>query len=197
MPITIRVHLAEKRSTHSQYENQTIGADIEAQGLELHTPEEIHRKTRELLQIARGAIQAQLLEGAPSDGERVRGDVHHVNGHNSNGRDVNGHDSNGHAPRATGPRRSTSHGVNGYDRGNGNANGNANGTGNGRRRSFGRPDPEPTAKQKQFLRQIARERNLDAEAVGDICERLVGVPLRSCTRDDLSRLIDAIVEERT
>jgi hypothetical protein len=174
MPITIRVHLAEKRSTHSQYENQTIGADIEAQGLELHTPEEIHRKTRELLQIARSAIQAQLLEHVPSEPAM-----------NGNGRPTTNGNGNGNGRPTT----------NGHDRHP--ANDNRNSNGNGRRRSYGRPDPEPTPKQKQFLRQLARERNLDAETVGEICERLVGVPLRSCTRDDLSRLIDAIVEERT
>jgi len=48
MPINIRVHLAEKRSTTSQYENQTIGADIEASGLELHSAADIQAKIREL-----------------------------------------------------------------------------------------------------------------------------------------------------
>ncbi len=147
MPVTIRVHLAEKRSTTSQYENRTIGADIEAAGLELHSAEEIRDKTRELLLVARSAIQSQLLEPPVTVAQ------------NGNGREQ--------------PR-------NGHE---------------GARRALGRPTPEPTAKQKQFLRQIARERNLDAETVGEICERLVGVPLRACTRDDLSRLIDALIEE--
>ena len=147
MPVTIRVHLAEKRSTFSQFENLTIGAHIEAEGLELHTPEEVQRKTRELFQLARGAIQAQLLEPPPSSTSR---------------------------PREEAPRP------------------HANG-GNGRR-SHGRPSPEPTPKQKQFLKQLAGEKNLSAESVGEICERLVGVPLRSCNRDDLSRLIDALLE---
>ncbi len=146
--ITIRVHLSEKRSTSSQYENATVGAAIEAQNLELVSAEDIARKTRELFQICRGTVQQQLLEPVPS-AER------------------NGHEGNGHVSN-----------------------------GNGRRRAFGRPTPEPTAKQRQFLRQIARERDLDAQTVGETCERVVGVPLRSCTRDDLSKLIDALLEER-
>ena len=146
MPVTIRVHLAEKRSTTSQYENQTIGADIEASGLELHSAEEIRDKTRELFVLARSSIQAQLLEPSAIDNSL--------------------------------PANHTNNGANG----------------NGRK-AYGRPNPEPTAKQKSFLRDLARERNLDAETVGQICERLVGVPLRACTRDDLSKLIDALLEE--
>ena len=67
--------------------------------------------------------------------------------------------------------------------------------GRGRRRSYGRPKPEPSAKQKQFLRQIAEDWNLDAKTIGHICEDLVGKPVRDCDRNDLSRLIDALLEE--
>ncbi len=146
--ITIRVNLQETRSTDSQFENLKIGAAIEAQNLELHTPEQVQQRCAELFQLARGAIQRQLLEPLPSATAR------------------------------------TSANGGGKSRG-----------GNGRRRSFGRPQPEPTSKQKQFLRKVARERHLDAETVGQICQRIVGKPVRACNREELSRLIDGLLEE--
>jgi len=142
MPITLRVHVGEKRSP-KQYETISVAADVTAESLEIHTPEEIQQKLRELHMLAGSAVQSQRLELMPTTEAPTNG-----NGHNGNGR-----------------------------------------------KAYGRPNPEPTAKQKQFLRQLARERNLDAETVGEICERLVGVPLRACTKDDLSKLIDALLEE--
>ena len=69
--ITIRVNLQETRSTDSQFENLKIGAAIEAQNLELNSPEEVQQRCAELFQLARGAIQRQLLEPLPSAAART------------------------------------------------------------------------------------------------------------------------------
>lgn len=93
----IVVSLREKRSTQSQYENATVGVDLEASGLELSTPEEIVGRTRQLFQIARSAVQGELLQAIPertpsnghADGpngnDHANGNGHHAAGRNGNG----------------------------------------------------------------------------------------------------------------
>lgn len=85
----IVVSLREKRSTQSQYENATVGVDLEASGLELSTPEEIVGRTRQLFQIARSAVQGELLQAIP---ERTpsNGDSHNGNGNGHHGNNGNG-----------------------------------------------------------------------------------------------------------
>ena len=113
----IVVSLREKRSTATQYENASVGVDIEASGLELGSPEAIVSKTRELFAIARSSVQQQLLDVVPEHG---RSDNGHSNG-------------NGHA--------------NGHDNGNGNGNGNgAQKNGNGRSYGRPTPEPTPKQK---------------------------------------------------
>ena len=109
----IVVSLREKRSTQSQYENATVGVDLEASGLELSTPEEIVGRTRQLFQIARYAVQGELLQAIP---ERTPSNARaddpngndHANGsgnHNGNGGNGNGNghgkgDGHAHGPEA-------------------------------------------------------------------------------------------------
>jgi hypothetical protein len=71
--------------------------------------------------------------------------------------------------------------------------GRPNGNGNGR--SYGRPEPEPTPRQKALLEKLARERGLGPEQVGDVCRRLLGRPVTALDRTDMSRLLDALMEE--
>jgi hypothetical protein len=95
----IVVSLREKRSTQSQFENVSVGCDIEADNLELSSPEEIVGKTRQLFQMARSAVNAELLRAVPERSEafpmqtssdtngRAAHGAGHANGHaNGNGR---------------------------------------------------------------------------------------------------------------
>ena len=69
-----------------------------------------------------------------------------------------------------------------------------NGTnGNGGQRTYGRPQPEPTDKQKRLLNQIARDRHLGAESVREIFERIAGRPIAACDRRDFSKVLDVLV----
>jgi hypothetical protein len=153
--LTIRVSVNEKRATNSQFENVAVGADLEATNLECLSPEDVQRRTHELFQLARGAVQRQLLEMVP---ERSGGNGHAApNGHEPSGQ-------NGHA---------------------------ANGNG----RSFGRPQPEVTTKQKLLLSRIARERNLSAEQVGEIARRECGRNVPQLDRQGMSHLLEALMAE--
>ena len=82
----IVVSLREKRSTATQFENVSIGCDIEANNLELTSPEAIVEKTKQLFALARSAVQQQLLDVVHEHGQPAR---EHVTG--------NGHNGNGHA----------------------------------------------------------------------------------------------------
>ena len=83
----IVVSLREKRSTATQYENASVGVDIEASGLELGSPEAIVGKTRELFAIARSSVQQQLLDVVPEHGRTENG---HANGNGNDDRNGNG-----------------------------------------------------------------------------------------------------------
>jgi hypothetical protein len=157
----IVVSLREKRSTNSQYENATVGVDLEASGLELSTPEEIVGRTRQLFQIARSAVQGELLHAIP---ERTS--------------------SNGHTD-----------GPNGNDHANGNGHHAAGHNGNGHGRSFGRPSPEPSAKQRVLLKRLADERRLTAEQVGEIARRDFGKNVPQLDRNEMSRLLEMLMDQ--
>src|SRR5262249_26996138 len=92
----ILVSIREKRSTASQFENCSIGCDIEANNLELPSAEAIVEKTRQLFVLARSAVQQQLLDVVPerrrppaADARRPEKGNGHSNGNghaNGNGR---------------------------------------------------------------------------------------------------------------
>ena len=148
----ILVSIREKRSTATQFENASVGCDIEANNLELTSPEAIVEKTRQLFVLARSAVQQQLLDVVPArplppaTDEPVRT---HTSG--------NGHDGNG--------------------------------------RSYGRPDPAPTPKQKMLLSKLAKERNLSAEQVGEISRRELGRPVPQLDKHGMSRLIEILMAQ--
>lgn len=145
----IVVSVREKRSTHSQFENASIGCDLEASGLELSSADEIVRRAREMFQMARSAVQAELLHAVP---ER---------------RSASG---NGHHP----------------ENGNGHRNGNG--------RSYGRPQPEPSPKQRVLLQRIATERGLTAEQVGEVARRELGKSVPQLDRHEMSLLLEHLME---
>lgn len=151
--IRIVASIREKRSTNSQFENVSVGVDIEANNLELSTPEEIVGRTRQLFQMARSAVQQQLLEVVPE-------------------RPTPRELPNGHSPAG----------------GNGQS---ANGNG----RSYGRPNPEPTAKQKTLLQKLAHERGLSAEQVGEISRREFGRGVPQLDKNAMSRLLEMLMEQ--
>lgn len=83
----IVVSVREKRSTHSQFENASIGCDLEASGLELSSPDDVVRKAREMFQMARSAVQGELLHAVPERPAANANGHRHENGHrNGNGR---------------------------------------------------------------------------------------------------------------
>lgn len=87
----IVVSLREKRSTQSQFENATVGVDLECSGLELASPEEVVQKSRQMFQMARSAVQAELLHAVPERSAANGNGHHHENGNghrsgNGNGR---------------------------------------------------------------------------------------------------------------
>jgi hypothetical protein len=59
---TISVKYDEKRSTTSQYENVTAGVLIEASNLELTDPEAVLKKSAQLFELARRAVQRELAQ---------------------------------------------------------------------------------------------------------------------------------------
>jgi hypothetical protein len=77
----IIVSIREKRSTATQFENASVGCDIEANNLELTSPEAIVEKTKQLFVLARSAVQQQLLSVVPEQRHPV---TEHANG-NGNG----------------------------------------------------------------------------------------------------------------
>jgi hypothetical protein len=156
----ILVSIREKRSTNSQFENASIGCDIEANNLELTSAEAIVEKTKQLFVLARSAVQQQLLDVVPEHGRAENG--------------------------------------NGPANGNGPHNGNGNGNGepkNGNGRSYGRPTPEPTAKQKVLVQKLAKERGLSAEQVGEIARKEFGRSVPQMDRNALSKLIDVLMQQ--
>lgn len=166
--IRIVVSLREKRSTQSQFENISIGCDLEANNLELNTPEEIVGKTRQLFQMARAAVQGELLKAIPEHAEPQRPVA--TNGHtNGNGA------------------------SNGNDHANGHTNGNGHAAPNSRR--FGRPNPEATAKQKVLVQKLAQERGLSAEAVGEMSRREFGCGVPLLNKNDVSKLIEMLMAQ--
>jgi hypothetical protein len=94
----ILVSLREKRSTCSQFENVSVGCDIEADNLELSAPEDILGRARQLFELARSTVDAELARAVPErpdarDAAHPHPDGHgHANGHGPNG---TGHDGNG------------------------------------------------------------------------------------------------------
>ena len=89
----ILVSVREKRSTATQFENASIGCDIEANNLELNSAEAIVEKTKQLFVLARSAVQQQLLDVVPEHGqprpEHTNGNGH-SNGHSKSDGPVNG-----------------------------------------------------------------------------------------------------------
>jgi hypothetical protein len=162
------VSLREKRSTSSQFENVSVGCDIEADNLELSSPEEIVGKTRQLFQMARSAVNAELLRAVPE-----RSDAFPMQ---------TSSDTNGRAAHGAG--HANGHGPNG----NGH---------NGNGRSYGRPNPEPSAKQKMLLQRLAQERGLSAEEVGDIARREFGRGVPQLDKGAMSRLLEMLMEQAT
>lgn len=152
--LTIRVSVNEKRCTTSQFENVACGADLEATNVEGLTAEDVQRRTHELFQLARGAVQRQLLEMVPESPAQPSGRT------------------NGAAP-------------NGHSNGNGHQNGNG--------RSYGRPTPEPTARQKIMLQSVAREKGLSAEQVGEIARRELGRRVPQLNKQEISKLIEILM----
>lgn len=88
----------------------------------------------------------------------------------------NGSNGNGHAPQ-----------------GNGHS-----GNGNGSGKSYGRPAPgsEPTPKQRQFLRKIAKDRDLGPQTIADICRRITGQDPRNLDKASMSKLIEGLLAEQ-
>lgn len=162
----ILVSIREKRSTATQFENASVGCDIEANNLELNSAEAIVEKTKQLFVLARSAVQQQLLDVVPEHGRPE----------NANG---NGHsDGDGHS------------GGGGPANGNGHTNGESK---NGNGRSYGRPTPEPTPKQRVLLQKLAKERNLSAEQVGEIARRELGRPVPQLDKGGMSKLIEILM----
>ena len=92
----IVVSLREKRSTATQYENASVGVDIEASGLELNSPQAILDKSRELFAIARSSVQQQLLDVVPEHGQpRSENGNGHANGNGYQNGNGNGEHKNG------------------------------------------------------------------------------------------------------
>jgi hypothetical protein len=80
----ILVSVREKRSTATQFENASIGCDIEATNLELNSPEAIVEKAKQLFVLARSAVQQQLLDVVPEHGQHANGNGQsNGNGHSS------------------------------------------------------------------------------------------------------------------
>jgi len=154
----ILVSVREKRSTATQFENASIGCDIEATNLELNSPEAIVEKAKQLFVLARSAVQQQLLDVVPEHGQ-TRPEPSNGNGH-ANG---NGHRNGDHK--------------------------------NGNGRSYGRPTPEPTPKQKMLLQKLAKERNLSAEQVGEIARRELGRPVPQLDKHGMSKLIELLMAQ--
>jgi hypothetical protein len=86
----------------------------------------------------------------------------------------NGSNGNGHAPQGNGH------------------------SGNGNGKSYGRPaaGSEPTPKQRQFLRKIAKDRDLGPETVAQICKRITGVDPRQLDKVGMSKLIEGLLAEQ-
>ncbi len=156
----IVVSLREKRSTQSQFENVSVGCDIEADHLELCSPEEILGRARQLFELARSTVYAELARAVPERSDAR--DAAHP------GRNGHGH-ANGHGPNGHGP--------------------------NGNGRGYGRPSPEPSAKQKVLLQRLAQERGLSAEDVGDIARREFGRDVPQLDKGAMSRLLDLLMTE--
>jgi hypothetical protein len=96
----ILVSIREKRSTATQFENASVGCDIEANNLELNSAEAIVEKTKQLFVLARSAVQQQLLDVVPEHGRTEHqngGSNGHANGngHAAEHRNGNGQSGNG------------------------------------------------------------------------------------------------------
>ena len=121
----ILVSVREKRSTATQFENASVGCDIEANNLELNSADAIVEKTKQLFVLARSAVQAQLLDVIPEHGR-----AEHSNGHGNGNGNSNGHSKSDAPVNGNGEHK------------------------NGNGRSYGRPTPEPTPKQKMLLSKL-------------------------------------------
>ena len=87
----ILVSIREKRSTATQFENASVGCDIEANNLELNSADAIVEKTKQLFVLARSAVQQQLLDVVPEHGRAENGNGHaNGNGHSKSDAPVNG-----------------------------------------------------------------------------------------------------------
>ena len=67
MPITLRVHVGEKRAP-APYESVSASADVTAESLEISSPEAIEQKLRELQAVAQHVVEQQLRDLMPSSG---------------------------------------------------------------------------------------------------------------------------------
>jgi hypothetical protein len=89
------------------------------------------------------------------------------------------------------PERGRPENGNGHAHGNGHRDGNGH---NGNGRSFGRPSPEPSPKQRVLLKQLADSHGLSAEAVGEIARRELGKSVPQLNRLEMSRLLQKLMD---
>jgi hypothetical protein len=82
---------------------------------------------------------------------------------------------------------------NGHSQGNGHS-----GNGNGNGRSYGRPaqGSEPTPKQRQYLRKIAKDRDLGPQTIADICRKITGQDPRTLDKAGMSKLIEGLLADQ-
>jgi hypothetical protein len=73
------------------------------------------------------------------------------------------------------------------------ANGHAGADGNGR--SYGRPDPSPTPKQRVLLHTLATERGISAEEIGEIARREFGRNVPALDRHEMSLLLERLMAQ--
>ena len=158
----------DSKKSDGNYGSNAVGIIVTAENLELKSPEEIAAKADELFRLAREAVERQA--GGDFASKPPTPQPAPSNGNGSNG--------NGHAPVASG-------------------NGHGNGQGNGRR-SYGRPPQgsEPTPKQRSLLRAIAKRRNLGAETIRDLCQRVVGKDPKDFTKVDMIKLLDHLLQKQ-
>jgi hypothetical protein len=94
----ILVSIREKRSTATQFENASVGCDIEANNLELTSPDAIVEKTKQLFVLARSAVQQQLLDVVPEHGRAENGNgTANGSGHHSGNGSGEHKNGNGHS----------------------------------------------------------------------------------------------------
>ena len=156
----------DSKKSDGNFGSNAVGIIVTAENLELKSPEEIATKADELFRLAREAVERQAGGGASGRAPTPQPAP------------SNGNGSNGHTAAASG-------------------NGHGNGTGNGGR-TYGRPPQgsEPTVKQRSLLRSIAKRRNLGAETIREICQRVVGKDPKDFTKVDMIKLLDHLLQKQ-